>query len=139
MLEQIVTLISNNLILFLVWAFFLIGLIVTESKRGGESLTPIQATRVINNNDAAIIDVRKKNEFREGHLPNSINMPMDTLNNRVGELEKHKSSPIILVCKTGTTAGGAGSILRKAGFEDVRRLKGGILEWQAQNLPLVKK
>lgn len=139
MLEQIFTLIINNPVLSAVWLFFLVGLIVTESKRGGKSLTTTEATRAINNDSAFVLDIRKKDEFRNGHLPSAVNIPMDALQNRMSELEKHKSSPIIVVCKTGTTAGGAGGMLRKAGFEDVRRLKGGILEWQAQNLPLVKK
>lgn len=139
MLEQIFSLIINNPVLSAVWLFFVVGLIFTESQRGGKSLTTSEATKAINNDSALILDVRKKEDFRAGHLPNAINIPMDAVQNRMSELEKHKTSPIIIVCKTGTTAGGAGGMLRKAGFEDVRRLKGGILEWQAQNLPLVKK
>jgi len=45
----------------------------------------------------------------------------------------------VLVCKMGQSAGAAGRKLRTDGFLDVRRLSGGMTEWNASNLPVVKK
>jgi len=45
----------------------------------------------------------------------------------------------VLVCKMGQSAGAAGRKLRADGFSDVRRLSGGMAEWNASNLPVVKK
>ena len=56
----------------------------------------------------------------------------------MGELDKHKSSPIILVDAMGQQAGSAGRQLRAAGFENVMRLNGGISSWKESSLPLVK-
>ena len=56
---------------------------------------------------------------------------------RGSELEKHRSKIIVLTDQMGQHAGGAGKILTKAGF-NVRRLSGGMAEWQGQNLPVVK-
>jgi rhodanese-related sulfurtransferase len=56
----------------------------------------------------------------------------------MGELESFRDKKLILVCKFGQTAGAAGKQLAAAGF-DVAKLKGGMAEWQASSLPLVKK
>ena len=57
---------------------------------------------------------------------------------RIAELDKHKDSPVILVCKMGTSASLAGRQLRARGFARVARMQGGIQGWRADNLPVVK-
>ena len=64
---------------------------------------------------------------------------MKQLPQRVAELEKLKSRPVIAYCRSGSRSGGAGSILKKNGFETVYNLGGGIMAWQNANLPLNKK
>ncbi|MDE0191086.1 MAG: rhodanese-like domain-containing protein, partial [Gammaproteobacteria bacterium] len=64
--------------------------------------------------------------------------PYTALSTRLSELEKYKSRPVVVACKMGQHAGAAGTTLRKAGFENVSRLKGGVTEWLNQNLPTVK-
>ena len=49
-----------------------------------------------------------------------------------------QQSPVVLVCRSGITAGGVAKTLKKAGFEQVSVLDGGIAAWQAADLPLVK-
>lgn len=138
-MEQIIGFIAANPLLVLVFVFFLLGLILTESRKGGQSLSPLQATQMVNAENALLLDIRKKDEFKSGHVAGSMNIEYASLTNKLSELEKHKDKPIIVVCKTGTTAGSAGALLRKAGFTKVNKLGGGIFEWQAQKLPLVKK
>ena len=121
-----------------VWLVLFTLVIVNEGARGGAQLSPQQATRLINSENAVVLDVRKKDEFKTGHLPNSLNIPAANISNRLGELEPYRNKPIILVCKTGTTTSTVGATLKKAGFEKVTRLKGGITEWLSNNLPLVK-
>ncbi|STU79431.1 Rhodanese-related sulfurtransferase [Klebsiella pneumoniae] len=58
--------------------------------------------------------------------------------NNVGELEKHKSQPIIVVDGSGMQAQEPASALNKAGFEKVFVLKEGIAGWSGENLPLVR-
>jgi rhodanese-related sulfurtransferase len=138
MLEQFIEFVINHWILSLVWVVLFILLIRSEGARGGVALSPAQVTQLINKEDAAVIDIRAKDEFRKGHLPNSINIPAREMQQRIAELDKFKDKPVILICKTGTTAGATGSLLAKAGFSKLNKLKGGILEWQGSNLPLVK-
>ncbi|MEX0584217.1 MAG: rhodanese-like domain-containing protein [Natronospirillum sp.] len=131
--------VSQNWILAAIWVGFLVLLIVSESARGGKSLSPQQATTLINTRDAVVVDVRKSDEFGKGHLPSAINIPSAKIKDRLGELEKHKEKPIIVVCQLGQSAGAAGAELRKAGFNEVYRLKGGVAEWRSSRMPLVKK
>lgn len=138
MLEQLLEFIINHWILSAIWVVLLFLLIRVEGSRGGAAVSPAQATHMINKENATVIDIRAKEEFRAGHLPDAINIPARELQKRITELDKYKEQPIILICKTGTTAGASGSILAKAGFTKLNKLRGGIMEWQSSNLPLVK-
>ncbi len=138
MLEQLLEFVINHWILSSVWAVLLILLIKVEGSRGGAAISPAQVTQLINKENAKVIDIRAKDEFRAGHLPAAINIPARDLPKRMSELDAFKETPIILICKTGTTAGASGSLLAKAGFTKLNKLRGGILEWQSSNLPLVK-
>ena len=93
----------------------------------------------MNKEGAVVIDVRDPTEYSNGHIVDSLNIPYTALQSRLNEIEKFKQKPVVLACKMGQHSGMAGTILKKAGFENVSRLKGGMMEWQTQNLPLVKK
>ena len=135
---QFFAFISENWMLASAWLAFFFLLIISESARGGKGLTPQEVTIKVNNENAVVLDVRKAEDFRKGHVPNAINIPAALIKDRLSELEKHKAKPIIVVCQTGTTAGSAGAELRKAGFTEVYRMKGGLMEWQGSSMPLVK-
>ncbi len=119
---------------FVLWAVFF----SLESRRGGQSVSPQQATNMVNREDARIVDLRDADEFRQGHIAGSVNIPMSQLAERIAELDKHKDNPVILVCKMGTSASLAGRQLRARGFARVARMQGGIQGWRADNLPVVK-
>lgn len=138
MLEQLLEFVMNHWILSLIWVTLLILLIRTEGSRGGKAISPSEVTLLINKEDAKVIDIRSKEDFRNGHLPNAINIPARDVQRRLSEIEAYKEQPVILICKTGTTAGATGSLLSKAGFTRLSKLRGGIMEWQGANLPLVK-
>ena len=109
------------------------------SHKAGPKVSTHEATRLINQSNALVLDIREKGDFKAGHVVDSVNIPNSQVINRVSELEKHKSDPIIVVCKTGQTASAASKALKENGFEQVYRLSGGIMEWTNNNLPLVKK
>ncbi|MGR6871725.1 rhodanese-like domain-containing protein [Pseudomonas sp. HK3] len=109
------------------------------SHKAGPKVSTHEATRLINQSNALVLDIREKGDFKAGHVVDSVNIPNSQVINRVSELEKHKTDPIIVVCKTGQTASAASKALKENGFEQVYRLSGGIMEWTNNNLPLVKK
>ncbi len=125
---------------FLAGAFvLLLGLFVrNEMQRGGETVTAQQLVSLINREGALVLDVRDKKDFREGHIVDALNIPHTALGDRLRELEKYKAKPVVVACKMGQHSGAAGTVLRKAGFENVARLRGGVTEWRGQNLPVVK-
>lgn len=113
-------------------------LIVHESRRGGNSVTPQQLVNLVNNQHAAVIDLRDQADFRKGHIVDAINIPYAKIDDRWGELEALRERPLILVCKLGQFSSAVGSRLLAKKFTQVYRLQGGIGEWQTSLLPLVK-
>jgi len=138
MLEQLLEFVINHWLLSSIWVVLLVLLVRVEGSRGGAAISTAQVTHLINKENAKVVDIRPREEFRAGHLPEALNIPARDLPKRMSELDAFKEMPIILICKTGTTAGASGSILAKAGFTKLNKLRGGILEWQSSNLPLVK-
>ncbi|GAA6144450.1 MAG: sulfurtransferase [Thalassolituus sp.] len=121
-----------------IWVVFLVALLWDNNRRNGQSVSTTEATTMINRENAIVLDIREKADFKTGHLVNAINIPFASLSSRTGELEKYRKQPIVLVCKSGQTVGAAGKMLREQGFNTVR-MKGGMMEWNSQNLPVVKK
>ena len=105
---------------------------------GSHSLTPTEATLLINREDAQIIDVREPDEYVAGHLPESRNFPLARLEERASELAKFKDAPLIVVCQSGTRSTGACKTLEKLGFTKAHNLGGGIGAWRTAGLPLKK-
>jgi rhodanese-related sulfurtransferase len=138
MLEKILEFVVTHWALSGVWVVLFILLMRNEGARGGTALSTAQVTHLINKKDAKVVDIRTKEDFRAGHLPESINIPAKDMQKRMTELDAFKDQPVILICKTGTTAGATGTLLAKAGFTQLNKLRGGIMEWQGSNLPLVK-
>jgi rhodanese-related sulfurtransferase len=103
---------------------------------GVKEITVQDALRKINDDDAAVLDVRVDGEFNKGHILNAIHIPLGSLESRARELEKYKSSPIIISCQTGNRSIPASQTLRKQGFESVYSLAGGMNAWINANLPV---
>ena len=101
-------------------------------------LDPGQATRLINRENAVVIDVRAQGDFDQGHVIDAVHISMDDLSDRVNTLEKYKDRPLLVYCRAGNTSSRAVSILRKAGFQRVYHLKGGILAWQNASFPVTR-
>jgi len=83
-----------------------------------------------------ILDVREPEEYTGelGHISGSLLIPLKDLTARAEELDKHKDSHIIVVCRAGVRSTTAAAILTALGFERVSNLKGGMLDWNKNNL-----
>ena len=138
MVSQIFEFIVNHYILVSVFGCLLVAFVVNEGKRGGAAISPNNLVNLVNRNGAVVIDIRDKKDFGNGHIAGAMNIPFSSIDSRVGELESYKEKPIVLVCKMGQHAGSIGRKLKSQGFEDVRRLSGGMAEWGANSFPVVK-
>jgi rhodanese-related sulfurtransferase len=116
----------------------IIGNEVMQLFRGFKALRPAELTALVNRENALVVDLRPSAEFDKGHIPGSKNVQMSQFDPENKQLAPAKSLPVVLVCKAGQTAGDAAKRLRKAGFEHVHILDGGIGAWQQADLPLVK-
>lgn len=115
----------------LVWPY-------VAGRRGGARLSTLEATQLINQKDAVVIDIRDQAEFARGHIANARSFPAKVLEERRAELEKLKSSPIIVSCDSGQRAGPAADKLRALGMAEVYVLGGGLNAWRDAGLPVAK-
>ena len=106
---------------------------------GKDELTPAAATMMMNREDATVIDVRDANDWSTGHIQGARHIALAQLDKHLSEIEKLKTTPVIVCCGNGMRSGSAVSTLKKAGFEKVFMLNGGIAAWRESNLPLTKK
>jgi rhodanese-related sulfurtransferase len=128
-----------NLLLFgaaVISGTMLIWPILSRLMRPGNEVGPIEAVQLINRRDAVVIDVRDSSEFATGHIANARHIPEAEIANRIRELEKFKSRPIVVSCRTGSRSVIASGLLRKNGFNEVFSLRGGIAAWQQASMPL---
>lgn len=65
---------------------------------------------------AVIIDVRTVGEFREGHIKNSKNIPLDNIFSKINEI-KRLEKPVIVCCRSGMRSAQAASILKNNGID----------------------
>jgi glyoxylase-like metal-dependent hydrolase (beta-lactamase superfamily II)/rhodanese-related sulfurtransferase len=85
-----------------------------------------------------LLDVREPEEFNGelGHIPGSKLIPLKELPARVKEIEEHKQKNVTVICRAGVRSTTAAAILTGLGFEHVSNLKGGMLDWNDQRLPV---
>ncbi len=96
------------------------------------------ALQMINHKEACILDVREPNEFKGGHVLNAKLIPLGKLRERMGELERYREKPIVVMCRSGNRSATACALLGKEGFAQVYNLAGGMNAWLKAGLPLEK-
>lgn len=125
---------GNHPFLFGALAVLLVLFFVIEGKRGGRKISPQSLGILVKAQNAMLIDLRDAKDFREGHISGSRNIPYSKITSHIEEL-KAAERPLVFICNLGQVAGTA---LQQVGHNDAYRLDGGINNWKAQGLPLVK-
>ena len=118
---------------------FLLWPTIKGGAAGGVSVGTTEAVRLMNREKAVLIDVSEPAEYASGHAGGARNVPfgqLDAANNKA--LPSNKALPLVLVCPTGARASRAVALLKKAGYENVRSLAGGLAAWREANLPVEK-
>ena len=138
-MDQYIEFISNHYLLSLalvVVLFLLFQELLESSFNDFEGLSPMLAVAKMNNSDSIIVDVRDPHEYIKGHIENSQNLPLNKFSETVNSLSEYKSQPIIVVCQTGTRSTTACKTLKKAAFEHVFHITGGMQSWEDSKLPI---
>lgn len=84
--------------------------------------------RALVKDGAKLVDVRSPGEFAAGHIDGAINVPVQELANRTGEVGD-KTKPVVVYCASGMRSASAAGMLRRAGFAEVHDL-GGMSRWR---------
>lgn len=93
----------------------------------GRSNVPVAEAHALVANGAKLVDVRTAAEFAAGHVAGAVNIPVQDLENRLGELGD-QSAPVVLYCRSGARSSRASGILKKAGFSSVHDV-GAMSRW----------
>lgn len=86
-----------------------------------------------------IIDVREREEFAEVNSPLAVNFPLSTLNPDAIAQGRDPNAPLYVVCRSGRRSMKAAEVLASKGFHTVYNVEGGMLEWEASGLPVVRR
>jgi len=85
-----------------------------------------------------LVDVRTTSEYRAGHLPGAVNLPVQTLPFNLASVPvADRDEPVVVYCAHGPRAGLAGFFLRLGGFSQVRHLQGDFNGWRQAGLPVL--
>lgn len=130
---------TNHWVLSLLLVVILIALSIEpllRRLRGIKRVSAVESTRLINQENAQVIDIREDKEFAKEHILDSRSVPLTSFPNRVEALDSLKGYPLILVWTTGQQAMRAASQLHKRGHKPVYVLQGGIESWREAKMPL---
>jgi rhodanese-related sulfurtransferase len=139
--EELLAFAGRNPMLSMALVGLTVAIIVTEVRRlfrGFKSLKPAELTHLINAGGAIVIDLSSSSDFEKGHIAGSRNVQPSAFGPEHKLVANAKQSPVVLLCRTGNASETAAKALKKAGFEEVNVLDGGIPAWQQAELPLVK-
>ena len=80
--------------------------------------------------DVAVLDVRERNEWEEGHIPGALHIPRGSLESRVEQALPERERPVLVYCSAGARSAFAAKTLAELGYQDVRSLAGGFTDWK---------
>lgn len=141
-MQDIIQFLGHHWLLTGLLVILLILLFIEEARSKGVmggQLSPAELVHLINRESPAVIDIRNREAFQEGHIVGAVNFPQAELEKDFSKLNKYKDRPLVIVCAMGQKAGEVAVKLKKQGFTNVRVLSGGINAWKSAQMPLVKK
>lgn len=130
---------------FIILLFFISGISFAQknlskllNKENSGSIPYIYTKELANlKSKAILLDAREQKEYNTSHLKNAVFIGYDFFN--LDSLKRqipHKESEIVVYCSLGIRSENIAEKLKKAGFENVKNLYGGIFEWKNNNLPV---
>jgi len=141
-MQEYIEFAGRHSMLFIALTAVIALIIMTELKRaikGYKEVLPSEAVRLINKEDAMVLDVREANELEQGSIIDSKHVALSVLPEKLDSLSSNKDQPILVFCKTGNRSTQACKLLLKNSYSNVFGLKGGITAWVNDQFPITKK
>ena len=140
-MEHLPEFFANNL--FLCIAFIVVLMLTVRAEFAHQTsrtneMSPMQATRFMNNENAVVIDVSEATDFEKGHIKTAINVPIKEFETRLSELQKYSDKAVLTYCRSGQQSIRACKLLKKSNFSNVHNISGGLRNWTEANLPTIK-
>jgi rhodanese-related sulfurtransferase len=132
---------QSSPLLSLGFAALTLAIIYTEISRlflPFKSVNPAQLTRLINQENALLVDFSPINDFEKAHIAGAKNIQISQFDLNSKPFAEQKEAVIAVMCKTGMQSSDMAKKLAKAGFKKVHWLDGGLSAWQGADLPVVK-
>ncbi|ALN83625.1 MULTISPECIES: rhodanese-like domain-containing protein [Lysobacter] len=139
--DELLAFAGRHMYLSLGFVGLTVAIVYTEIARlfrGYKALRPAELTALINRDNALVIDLSASGEFEKGHIAGSRSVQVSQFDPESKLLANAKALPVVAVCRTGQASADAAKRLKKAGFEQVYWLDGGVQAWQQADLPLIK-
>lgn len=93
-----------------------------------QKITPQEAKEMIDNNEVTILDVRTQEEYDEGHIPDAVLIPNETISDEDLDLLPDKAAVILVYCRSGRRSAEAAQKLVQLGYQNIYDF-GGIIDW----------
>lgn len=142
MLERLPEFIGNHPIMSFGFIALVAALIFTEIARrfrGFKAIGTAEAIRLINRDDAMVVDVSAVTDFEKGHIVDAAHVLPSQVDPQHKPFAGRGDKPIVVYCKTGMASESVAKRLVKAGLQDVYWLQGGLNAWLQDELPVTRK
>jgi rhodanese-related sulfurtransferase len=135
--EDILVFVQEQALLVAALAILVFAFLRRESAAAGSKLSLNEVVQAMNSEKALLLDVRDAKEFGQGHVANAVNIAHAKVESNLTQLDKYKDKQIIVTDAMGHHAATVSRMLAKKGF-NVARMRGGMMEWKQEGLPLIK-
>ena len=119
------------MILLILPFLFLLSCAVKQKTPPYKQISQEEARKMMEEEDCVILDVRTEEEFNEGHIPDAVCLPAETIGSEAPAQLPDKDQVILIYCRTGIRAAGAAEQLAKLGYTNVYEF-GGIVNWKGE-------
>ena len=104
-----------------------------------KTTSAVGAVGLMNQDDCLVLDVREPDEYANAHIEGARLITLNRLEERMYELDAHKSRHVVVVCQSGTRSPDACKKLIQQGYTQVYNPAGGMQEWEDSKLPVTSK
>ena len=140
-MQDFTNFINHHLPLIYAMSIMLVLLMIIEYfrlARNNFSVDTTKAIALINHEHAAVIDLRSKEQFQQGHIIDAQSTTVSEMESHPKKLEKLRTKPILFVCANGLESQKVAALYTKKGYNSYS-LSGGLRSWVAAGLPLIKE